>query len=249
MVDDNTSLVVTLSMILRRRGFDVVTANDGVEGIQRIREKYFDLVLLDIKMPLMNGVETYKRMRQIQPDIKVLMMTAYAVEDLVQEALSEGAMGVIFKPFNIDKISEYITKASETRQGGLILLVDDNVEFLLSLKTILSRRGFTIGLAETGENAIQLASQSKYDIIFIDIVLPTINGFETYLKIKEMNHHPICIMMTAYFSDTQDLIKKALENNAYCVLPKPIDFEKLFQVLESIERDKRREARGDLRTS
>jgi len=108
IVDDNPCLLQTMSRILTQIGFDVITAMDGVEAVERARESSFNVILMDIRMPRMDGVQAYKKIKQIQPDAVVLMMTAYAVEDLIQEAFEEGVLEVFYKPFNIDKVLSII---------------------------------------------------------------------------------------------------------------------------------------------
>ncbi len=77
IVDDNTSLCKTMSFVLGRKGYAVATARDGPEAIERVKENPFDMIFMDIKMPLMDGVETYRRIKQIRPEAVVMMMTAY----------------------------------------------------------------------------------------------------------------------------------------------------------------------------
>jgi len=115
IVDDDDGLLKTLSFILKRKGYTVTTAKDGPEAIARVEEKPFDMIFMDIKMPLMDGVETYKRLKKIRPEAMVMMMTAYAVENLVQEALQEGAYGIIYKPLDIEKVIALIERARETK--------------------------------------------------------------------------------------------------------------------------------------
>ena len=104
IVDDNVSQCKTMSLILRRKGSAVATANDGWEAIETVQERPFDMIFMDIKMPLMNGVEAYRRIKEIRPGAVVMMMTAYAVEDLVQQALDEGAYGIVYKPLDIEEM-------------------------------------------------------------------------------------------------------------------------------------------------
>jgi len=68
------------------------------------------MVFMDIKMPPMNGVEVFKKIKKISPNTFVMMMTAYAVEDLVQEALEEGAKGIMYKPLDIDNLLSIVKK-------------------------------------------------------------------------------------------------------------------------------------------
>lgn len=91
IVDDNINLTKTLFFILKHKGFTVTTAKNGLEAIDKVKNQYFTLIFMDIKMPHMNGVETYKRIKKISPLTSVMMMTAYTVEDQVQESIKEGA--------------------------------------------------------------------------------------------------------------------------------------------------------------
>jgi len=104
IVDDDILFLKSLARILKLRSCDTATAEDGFKAIEKVREKRFDYILMDIVMQGMNGVETYKEIKGISPQAKVIMMTAYSVEDLVREALDEGAYGVVYKPPDIDKI-------------------------------------------------------------------------------------------------------------------------------------------------
>ena len=104
IVDDNISLCKTTAFILGRKGYTVSIALDGPEAIERVKESPFDLIFMDVKMPRMNGVEACRRVKEIRSNVAVIMMTAYAVEDLVQEALQQGACGIIYKPLDIEKM-------------------------------------------------------------------------------------------------------------------------------------------------
>jgi len=117
IVDDNASLCRTMSLVLGRRGYAVTTAKDGPQAISWVKENPFDMILMDIKMPLMDGVETYRRIKKIGPEAVVMMMTAYAVEDLVQKALQEGAYGIIYKPLDIEKVIAVIEEARQAKEG------------------------------------------------------------------------------------------------------------------------------------
>lgn len=94
--------------ILDDMGYDIDLAEDGFKAISIASEKKYNVALIDIKMPGMNGVETFKKLKQMNSSTKVIMMTAYSVENLVKEALDEGALAVLYKPFNIDKLVEII---------------------------------------------------------------------------------------------------------------------------------------------
>jgi two-component system response regulator HydG len=104
VVDDLRSIRLTLGGILEDEGYNVVLAENGYQAIEAAKKTPFDLVFMDIKMPGINGVQTFREIKRIDPEAVVIMMTAYSVEDLVSEALGEGAYGVVYKPFDIDEI-------------------------------------------------------------------------------------------------------------------------------------------------
>jgi len=234
IVDDNASLCQTMSFILGRKGYAVTIARDGLEALARVKKRPYNTIFMDIKMPLMDGVEAYKRIKKVRPEAVVVMMTAYAVEDLVQEALQEGAYDIIHKPLDIEKVLALIERAKDNNQGALIMVVDDNPGTRITLKNILSKRGYKVCTADTGEDAIAKSRKKDHDIILMDMKLPTINGLETYLAIKEINPEAVVIMMTAYRHEMAELVEEALDSNAYTCLYKPLDMEELVRLVDEI---------------
>jgi DNA-binding NtrC family response regulator len=235
VVDDNASLCKTMSLILSRRGYDVTIASDGSEAIEKAKKKgHFDVVFMDIKMPLMDGVETYKRIKKVIPDAAVVMMTAYAVEDLIQEALQEGAYGIIYKPVDIEKAITTIEEARKAKTSACILVVDDDSGTRVTLRNILERRSYDVRTAKTGEEAIVMAQKKCCDISFIDMKLPTMNGLETHLAIREICPESVTIVTTGYRQEMAELVQSALENNAYACLYKPLDMAKILGLVEMI---------------
>jgi DNA-binding NtrC family response regulator len=242
IVDDNISLSKTMSFVLARKDYDVETAKSGPEAIEKVKQKPFDIIFMDIKMPLMDGVETFRRIKEIRPEAVVMMMTGYSVEGLVQQALQEGAYGIIYKPVDIEKVVNVLKDAQKAKEGALILVVDDDPGTCITFKNILTNKGFNVGIADTGEKAIAMAGKKSYDIIFIDMKLPTINGLETYLLIKKVNPEAVTIMMTAYHQEMAELVETALKSHAYTCLYKPLEMEMLLRLVDEIrERKKKRE--------
>ncbi len=115
IVDDNDSLCKTMSFILSRKGCDVTVANDGFEAVQRVKEGQFDIIFMDIKMPQMDGVETLKEIKKIRSEV-VVMMTAYSVDGLVEEAMEEGAYRVLYKPLDMPEVLGLLDEIQEKKQ-------------------------------------------------------------------------------------------------------------------------------------
>ena len=108
VVDDLRSMRLTLGGILEDEGHNVVTAENGYQAIEAVKKTHFDLIFMDIKMPGIDGVQTFREVKKIDPRAAVIMMTAYSVEDLVKEALEEGAYTVVYKSFDIGRIMAII---------------------------------------------------------------------------------------------------------------------------------------------
>lgn len=238
IVDDNIGQCKTMSFILERNGYAVAAADNGPEAISIVEKNPFDVIFMDIKMPIMNGVEAYKKIKKIRPAAKVIMMTAYAVEDLVEEALQEGAYAIIYKPLDIEKVLELIKKANEAKQGGLILVVDDDPGICTTLKNILVKKSYNVGIAYTGEEAISIVQHKTFDILFIDMKLPTLNGLETYLAIKKICPETVAVLMTAYRQEVADLVEEAINNQAYTCLYKPLDMSEVLSLTSEILKKK-----------
>ena len=238
LVDDNINLTKSMSLILIRKGFDVDTANDGFEAIDRLKKKSFDIIFLDIKMPVMNGVETFKKLKAVNPNAHVIMMTAYSVEELIEEALEEGAHGILYKPLGVNKVIDLVRKSVENSTGALILVVDDDPGTTKSFKNILSKKGYDVIVCSDGNEAITLSQSNNFDILFIDIKLPTINGLETYLEIKRNKSNAIAVMITGFQQEVADLVAEAIANSAYTCLYKPLSMVRVLQIIEEIMRKK-----------
>ncbi len=234
IVDDDPSMSRTTALVLGRKGYAVEVAEDGPTAIGKVQEAPFDLILMDIKMPLMNGVETYKRIKALRPQAAVIMMTAYSVEDLIQEALQEGACGVIYKPLDIERTVALIEQARGERKGALVLVVDDDLSTCCTLRQVLQRKGYTVAVAHDGEAAIALAREQRYDAILVDMKLPTINGLQTYLAIREIDPQVVAVVMTGYRQEMDDLVQAALQNHACACLYKPLDLDELLRLLEEV---------------
>lgn len=234
IVDDNVSLCKSMSFVLEHKGYAVATVNSGYDAVERAQEKSFDMVFMDIKMPLMNGVETFKKLKGIRPGATVVMMTAYSVEELVQEALQEGAYGILYKPLDIEKVISIIDESKKAKQGALILVVDDDPGTCVTLKNVLGKRGHKVSTAHTGEEAIAEAYKNRHDILLIDMKLPTINGLETYLAIKEINPGATAIIITGHREPMGHLVEQAISHSAYACLYKPLDLAKMLDLVDEI---------------
>jgi two-component system response regulator HydG len=236
VVDDIRSMRVTLGVILEDKGHNVVMVENGYQAIEAVKKTLFDVIFIDIKMPGINGVQTFREIKKIDPKAVVIMMTAYSVEDLLKEALEEGAYATVYKPFDVDKIIAIIEEV--LHEKTLILVVDDKFSDRETLKTILEDKGYRVTTAKDGTEAIEMVKSKHYDIIFLDVILPGIDGVETFERVKRIDPEVTVIMMTGYTAE--DLVRKAVSEGAYTCIYKPFDMEKLVGLVEGISREKKK---------
>lgn len=233
IVDDDVNFGYTLSKVLAKKGYETTTAKDGFRALELMKENEFDTVLMDIKMPAMNGVETYKKIKEIRPSTIVIMMSAFSVADLIREAVKEGVYAVIRKPFDIETIINMIEKA---KSGVLLAIVDDDPGICKSMKNVLEKKGYSVTTCATGEEAISLARMRPQDIIFIDMKLPVLNGLEVYSEIKKINPKAVAVIMTAYRQEMDELVKQALKKGAYACLYKPFDMDEAIKIIDEVSK-------------
>ena len=120
IADDEEGLRFSLASILEMDGYDVQTAGDGFAALELVKENDFDIAFFDIRMPGMNGVETLKKIKIASPKTIVVMMTAYAMNDLIKESIAEGAFACISKPFEIEDVLNTV-KEVESKRAALVL--------------------------------------------------------------------------------------------------------------------------------
>lgn len=101
VVDDEADAVELLQEFLVAKGYEVLTATDGEEALRKVREERPHLILLDVRMPGMNGLEILRRVRQIDQEVGVIMVTAVNEEETGREALALGAFDYIVKPLDL----------------------------------------------------------------------------------------------------------------------------------------------------
>jgi len=102
VVDDEPDSVELLQEFLNSKGYEVVTASNGEEALRKVKEERPHLVLLDVRMPGMNGLDVLRKVRQFDQEVGVIMVTAVNEEDTGREALKLGAFDYIVKPLNLE---------------------------------------------------------------------------------------------------------------------------------------------------
>ena len=239
LVDDNGAFIDSVKDILEDEGHKVITALNGEDAVSMIRKDSFDIVLMDIKMPGMNGVESFIKMKEMNPDVKVILFTAYTLEDLIQQARGEGVWAVLKKPLDMEYLLSIIKESKKNDHGGYILIADDDKALCENLDETLSEQGYNVAVVCDGLEAIQEMENQTFDILLLDMKLPGLNGLEVYRRVKAKQPTVVTIIMTGYAEELRDLINQAVSENAYTYLTKPIDMNELIVLLDKVSMDKK----------
>lgn len=144
IVDDDESLRTVLSEAVRSFGHEVETAADGVEALERYKQDQIDLVITDLKMPGMDGLELLQKVKEIRPDAVVLMVTGYPTIDSAVQAIKHGAYDYITKPFKFEDVEVVIRRAVEKKKlleqlglfRGMFWLAVFSIPFWIALAII-----------------------------------------------------------------------------------------------------------------
>ncbi len=154
IIDDESSQVQALAGFLKKKGFEVEKANAGIDGIKIIEKKTIDLAITDFKMPDIDGIEVLKRAKAINPEVDVIMMTAFGSIESAIEAMRAGAIDYLTKPIDLDQLEVVINKALEHKQ-----LVSEN---RLLREQLADKFKFEqiISVSEAMEEAINLAGRA-----------------------------------------------------------------------------------------
>lgn len=119
IVDDETDISLILKLQLEDSGYQTVRARDGIEALECLNRQSFDLMLLDIKMPRMNGIQVLEHARRDYPDVSVVMMTAHGSEAIAVDAMKKGALDYIAKPFSTDEAVKKVERAIAFNRGRI----------------------------------------------------------------------------------------------------------------------------------
>ena len=118
IVDDEKNYLTILSAVLEDEGFEVLTALGGREALEVHKTSDLDLIVTDMKMPGMDGIELLEHIKSVDPDLPIIMMTAHGTIDKAVEAMQKGAYSYILKPFDNERLIIYVKKSHIHVSGG-----------------------------------------------------------------------------------------------------------------------------------
>ena len=234
VVDDEKIIRDFFGRLLSLQGLEVIEAEDGYKAAELAKGNKFDLYFIDVRMPGMDGLETFRQIRQVHPEALVVMMTGYALDNILEQAQKEGASGSIRKPFAIGEIKGIVEKAAQkkNKEAANTLVIDDDQAVLNFFGNFLKVKNQKYSLINNAKDALELIQREKFNLVFLDLVLKDADGLELYKKIKEILPQAEIVIITGYHDKAKEIEGKA---DISGLLYKPFEIEGIIKYIEKIK--------------
>jgi CheY-like chemotaxis protein len=226
LVEDEESLRITLAANVELEGHGVIEASDGQSALALLGSVKIDLILSDIRMPGIGGVELLRRVRASHPELPVVLMTAYTAEDQLDAALFAGVFTVLKKPFDVGAAVRVMTRAVA---GPVVLVVDDDAAVATSGIEALRKAGLRAEAALSGVEALESMETGRFDVCVTDLVMPGMDGPTLIGKLREKWPMLNVIVSSAY--DTRELLQRLPSTGVDACLKKPVSLRDLLRSL------------------
>jgi DNA-binding response OmpR family regulator len=233
VVDDDVDTCRNLADILTDLGYDVTVAHDGYAALELVRQRPFDVALLDFKMPGMDGLELLHEVRKLRASTVALVVTAYASAETEERAHATGAWQVLSKPVDLSHLLALVSRAVGQ---PLVLVVDDDPDLCSNLWDLLRERGFRVGVANDLGSASSHLRDTRFQVVLIDMRLPDGSGDEVYHLVREVNPQARTVLITGHRDELQQHVEEVLREGADAVCYKPFDVPQLLSTLEALTR-------------
>lgn len=242
VVDDDRRMVKTICDILKVKGYEAAEAYSGESALERVKSDHPDCVLMDIRMPGMDGIEVLKAIGDISPGLPVVLMSAYATEAQAVEARQSGAYSVLNKPLDVQAVLSFLALL---RKEESVLIVDDDPDFCSMLKDVLQSRHFRVQTEADQEKVLEHMEKSYKLAVILDLKLGDADGLEVLKSIQEKYPTKPVVLVTGYKEEMGDSIKKGMQIGAYTCMYKPFVTDELIESIEEISIMKRRAVLGE----
>ena len=233
VVDDNRALAEDLGEILTSEGYEVTVFHDPMRALEQSAELVFDVALLDVRMPKLDGVSLHRHLMETHPEARFVLMTAYTEDDRIAQALAAGVSQVLTKPVTLAALLEAIDHAGPSEQKSL-LLVEDDVSFGEALSEVLRDSGYTVRLVHCMAEARDARLEGMAAIV-ADVRLPDGDGTALAVELRKISSAPV-VLITGYDADEASIIGPIGKQAR--LLTKPFSADALLGALRELCREK-----------
>ena len=228
IVDDEEGIRKSLARVVRRSGIEVKTARDGYDAISIAKTFKPHLLLIDIRMPGIDGIETFRRIRQFLPSVASIFMTAYSVSQKAKEAANDGGLRVLSKPLDLESV---IAMTKNALREAPVLIVEDDITLQSSISRALRAKGIDVETASTIHAAKTLLQQRPDRVVVTDVFLDDGYGYQLLM---DWCGDPAAIPFVLITGSTEWIESKDanLAREKAVLMSKPIDIDTLVTKIE-----------------
>jgi CheY-like chemotaxis protein len=217
--------------ILGEFGYNVDVAYDGESALKLVRKNSYAAALLDLKMPGMDGLTLYRKIKEVSSDTAAVIITAYTSKTIASEALQAEVVQVFPKPVDLPRLMTELTRILDRPS---VLVVDDDGELCLNLRDLLNENGYRACSAPDVPEAETLLESLRFDVVLIDMKLPHGDGYSVFRKLQQVGSKARVIAITGYRAETEPLVKKVVSEGADAVCYKPFNVSDLLATLSRL---------------
>jgi two-component system, NtrC family, response regulator HydG len=229
IVDDDTDNANSLAELFEIEGHTVSIVHSGEDAIRAYLNRNYDLAFMDVMMPGKNGVESFLEIRKLKPHAKIIMMTGYSVEQLLQQAMENGALGVLTKPMEPAKILDMINDVGPT---GIVVAQSSGIGVADKMKVALLSAGRECRLVHDGEDVKPGHIGNSGEVLIYDLHRPLIDTVGVYTEMKRRGVCGPTILLTDTDIETEDPHDLFRDFRATGILNKPFDPDHLLSQLQ-----------------
>jgi len=227
VVDDEQDTCANLADIFTDLGYQVDVAYDGFSALERVKQKTYDIALLDLKMPGMDGLELFKRIKEISHGTVAIVVTAYATSETARKILDAGASRIMPKPVDFAAL---LLQVNEALDQPLVLVVDDDHDLCHTLWDLFREHGLRAHIAHDVEVANERLRTHGFNVVLIDYRLPKGTGVDVLRSVREHNPQARTILITGHRNEAELAVKQALDQGADAVCYKPFNVPELLEL-------------------
>ena len=231
VVDDDRSMARTVCDILRRRGWTPTPVHSGEEAVAAASEQRYAAVLMDVRMPGLNGVEAFRAIQERQPQTPVILMTAYAAPDLLAQAENEGVLRILPKPIPWATLSALLDTLGDW--DGSVLVVDDDPAFLETLDGVLSTAGRRVRRATSIPEALGRIDEAPPAAVSLDLAIDGHTPREAVAALRRARPAGIVILCSGHTELMDEALSTLPRGWVYAGLVKPFPPDRLLHLLDA----------------
>lgn len=232
VVDDDRLMVRTLRDILALHGWESDSAYSGEEALAAVRATDYAVVVMDVRMSGMSGVDALHEMRQVRPDLRVILMTAYAAQELLARAERDGALYVFPKPVDLVRLVGVLEATIAATRS--VLVVDDNPDFLRTLAGLIADRGYATLEAQTLDEALALLQARTPGAVVLDLRLDGLEPRDNVLAIRRVSPAVALILYSGHPPALAETRGSLPPSWVRATLQKPFPPERVIELLDDI---------------